>query len=317
MNSQGNWTANLGIATMRGEYTTDWSEISAAATFVAIRSCSFTCFSNATWSVASLPARRSRMARISIEEVHKSYRRCGGTQAFSLEIADGEFVVLVGPSGMWQVDDAQDPGWLGARLPAAGCCWAAVMSRMWRRGERDVAMVFQNYALYPHLTVRRILASACGCGRCKAGNRQAGGRGRQDSRRRTPAQSQAESAVGRPKAESCAWTGDRQGAAGVPDGRASVQSRRQTAGAYEGGDQRLAPARPHPLTTVYVTHDQIEAMTMADRVVLMREGEIQQIADPDTLFQQPKNLFVAGFIGSPGMNLVEVDVVEEDRRSRA
>ena len=58
------------------------------------------------------------------------------------------------------------------------------------------------------------------------------------------------------------------------------------------------------VTTVYVTHDQIEAMTMADRVVLMREGEIQQIADPDTLFLRPVNLFVAGFIGSPGMNLV-------------
>jgi len=67
------------------------------------------------------------------------------------------------------------------------------------------------------------------------------------------------------------------------------------------------------VTTAYVTHDQIEAMTMADRVVLMREGVIQQIADPDTLFREPDNLFVAGFIGSPGMNLVAATVEQKNQ----
>ncbi len=181
-------------------------------------------------------------------------------------------------------------------------------------GDRDIAMVFQNYALYPHLSVRRNMGFGL-------------------KMRKTPAAEierrvvEAARILGidhlldrRPRALS---GGQRQR---VALGRAIVREpqaflmdeplsnldaklRVHTRAEISALHKRLG------VTTIYVTHDQIEAMTMADRIVIMRDGVIQQIADPDTMFRRPANLFVAGFIGSPGMNFLRSPVEARDGRA--
>ena len=246
------------------------------------------------------------MANISIRNVHKSYGAHEVLKPFSLEIADGEFIVLVGPSGcgkstMLKILAGLEPAsggdiYLGEREVTDLA-----------PGDRDIAMVFQNYALYPHLTVRENI----GFGLKMRGTPKAEIERRVlEAARTLEVEKYLER---RPKDLS---GGQRQR---VALGRAIV--RQPQAFLMDEPLSNLdAKLRVHMraeigalhqrlgVTTVYVTHDQIEAMTMADRVVIMRDGEIQQIADPDTLFQRPDNLFVAGFIGSPGMNFLSADV---------
>ncbi len=246
------------------------------------------------------------MARISIENVHKNYGDFAALQPFSLEIEDGEFVVLVGPSGcgkstMLKILAGLEPA-SGGRIMLGGRDVTDFAP-----GDRDIAMVFQNYALYPHLTVRQNIGFGL----------KMRGMSRSDIDRKVE---EAGKTLGvahlldrKPRALS---GGQRQR---VALGRAIVREP-QAFLMDEPLSNLDAKLRVHMraeisalhnrigVTTVYVTHDQIEAMTMADRVVLMRDGTIQQIADPDTLFRKPVNLFVAGFIGSPGMNLVSTKV---------
>jgi len=242
------------------------------------------------------------MAKISIENVHKDYGDFTALHPFSLEIQDGEFVVLVGPSGcgkstMLKILAGLEPATGGQiRLDDRDVTDLAP-------GDRDIAMVFQNYALYPHLTVRQNIGF--GLKMRKVSSNQIARK-----------VEEAAKTLGvshlldrKPKALS---GGQRQR---VALGRAIVREP-QAFLMDEPLSNLDAKLRVHMraeisalhnrigVTTVYVTHDQIEAMTMADRVVLMRDGVIQQIADPDTLFQKPVNLFAAGFIGSPGMNLL-------------
>ncbi|WP_298356525.1 ABC transporter ATP-binding protein [uncultured Litoreibacter sp.] len=246
------------------------------------------------------------MASISIQNLHKSYGTLNVLKEFSLDIEDGEFVVLVGPSGCGKSTILK---LLAGLEPASG---GKIM--LGDRdvtdvapGERDIAMVFQNYALYPHLTV----AQNIGFGLKMRKMSQA----EIDRRVMEAAKTLAVDPYlnRRPKDLS---GGQRQR---VALGRAIV--REPLAFMMDEPLSNLdAKLRVHMraeigalhkrvgVTTVYVTHDQVEAMTMADRVVLMRNGEIQQIADPDTLFQKPDNLFVASFIGSPGMNFVSSPV---------
>ena len=249
------------------------------------------------------------MARINIDNVHKSYGDVEALKPFSLEIADGEFVVLVGPSGcgkstMLKILAGLEPA-SGGRVMLGDRDVTDVAP-----GDRDVAMVFQNYALYPHLTVRQNIGFGL---RMRGMSRSEIDRRVVDAGRMLGVEHLLDR---KPRALS---GGQRQR---VALGRAIVREP-QAFLMDEPLSNLDAKLRVHMraeisalhnrirVTTVYVTHDQIEAMTMADRVVLMREGAIQQIADPDTLFQEPSNLFVAGFIGSPGMNLVKVEVEDD------
>ena len=246
------------------------------------------------------------MAGIRIENVRKSFGALEVLKGFSLDVADGEFVVLVGPSGCGKstmlkilagLDDATSGQILIGDREVTDVA----------PGERDVAMVFQNYALYPHLTV----AKNMGFGLKMRGMARA----EIDRRVREAAKIlDVEHLLDRrPKQLS---GGQRQR---VALGRAIVREP-QAFLMDEPLSNLDAKLRVHMraeigalhkrlgVTTIYVTHDQIEAMTMADRIVIMRDGAIQQIADPDTMFQHPANLFVAGFIGSPGMNFMRSTV---------
>ncbi|MBZ6077213.1 ABC transporter ATP-binding protein [Microvirga puerhi] len=246
------------------------------------------------------------MAGIHIERVTKSYGQLAVLKDFSLEVKDGEFVVFVGPSGCGKSTMLK----ILAGLEEASSGSIRIGGRDvtdLAPGDRDIAMVFQNYALYPHLTVRKNMGF---------GLKMRGTDSTEIDRRVTD----AAKILGvehlldrRPKALS---GGQRQR---VALGRAIVREpqaflmdeplsnldaklRVHTRAEISALHKRLG------VTTIYVTHDQIEAMTMADRIVIMRDGIIQQIADPDTMFRKPANLFVAGFIGSPGMNFLRATV---------
>ena len=171
--------------------------------------------------------------------------------------------------------------------------------------DRDIAMVFQNYALYPHMTVAENigfhLQASSKVPKAEIDQRVREAAGLLDLDR-VP-RPQAGQAVGRSAPARGDGTGDRAPAAGVPDGRAAVEPRRQAPRADADPDRRSCSAGLG-VTTVYVTHDQVEAMTMGDRVAVLKDGMLQQCATPKRLFNRPANTFVAGFIGSPAMNLL-------------
>src|SRR5215204_3645627 len=246
------------------------------------------------------------MAGVTFSDVGKVYP--DGTRAvgdMDLEIADGEFMVLVGPSGCGKTTALR----MVAGLEEIG---EGVVNHVPAR-DRDIAMVFQSYALYPHLTVYENIAF---------GLRLRGmPKGEIDKRVRDAARILAldEFLDRKPRALS---GGQRQR---VAMGRAIVRE----PAAYlmdEPLSNLDAKLRVHMraeiaslqnqlgVTTIYVTHDQVEAMTMGDRVAVMRKGELQQVAAPQELYERPVNLFVGGFIGSPAMNLVEATI---ERRNGA
>lgn len=246
------------------------------------------------------------MANISIRNVSKSYGALNVLRPFSLEIENGEFVVLVGPSGcgkstMLKILAGLEPATEGQIF--IGDREVTDLAP----GDRDIAMVFQNYALYPHLTVRQNI----GFGLKMRGTDKTEIDRRVDDAARilevTPYLDR------KPKDLS---GGQRQR---VALGRAIVRQPQaflmdeplSNLDAKLRVNMRAEIGALHKrigVTTVYVTHDQVEAMTMADRVVIMQGGIIQQIAAPDELFNNPANLFVAGFIGSPGMNFLNSEL---------
>ena len=168
--------------------------------------------------------------------------------------------------------------------------------------DRDIAMVFQNYALYPHMTVAENMAFALKMAKVPQEERDQAGRRRRRSCwtwRRSGAQ--AEGAVRWSAAAGGDGSCDRAAAAGVLHGRAAVQPGRQDAGVDPHRHRQAAGAARG--TTVYVTHDQVEAMTMGDRVAVIKVGDSSRSTPRWALYDRPVNLFVAGFIGSPAMNL--------------
>jgi multiple sugar transport system ATP-binding protein len=229
-----------------------------------------------------------------------------GTRAVSgmdLEIRDSEFMVLVGPSGCGKTTALRMVAGLESISEGVLRIGDRVVNHLPAR-DRDIAMVFQSYALYPHLTVYDNIAF--GLRLRKTPKEELDGRVREAAH----ILGLTDFLERKPRALS---GGQRQR---VAMGRAIVRQPQ----AYlmdEPLSNLDAKLRVHMraeiaslqndlgVTTIYVTHDQVEAMTMGDRVAVMRKGELQQVAPPQELYERPVNLFVGGFIGSPAMNLVE------------
>jgi multiple sugar transport system ATP-binding protein len=248
------------------------------------------------------------MADVIFDKVEKVYDNdVHAVHDLSLEIRDGEFVVLVGPSGCGKTTALRMVAGLEEITDGKVSIGGRVVNDLTPK-ERDIAMVFQNYALYPHLSVSDNIGFGLRL-------------------RKTPKNvvderiAWAAKLLGltpylhrRPKELS---GGQRQR---VAMGRAIVRQPQvflmdeplSNLDAKLRVQMRAEIARiQHEVgvTTIYVTHDQVEAMTMGDRVAVMRRGELQQMAEPQKLYNAPNNLFVASFIGSPAMNIVEADVV--------
>ena len=249
------------------------------------------------------------MADIVLEDVWKVYP--GGTEAvraLDLDIADGEFIVLVGPSGCGKTTALRMVAGLEEISKGEVRIGGRVVNDVPPK-ERDIAMVFQNYALYPHMSVYDNMAFGLKLAKVPKPDI--------DERVREAARilDLRELLDRKPKALS---GGQRQR---VAMGRAIVRHPQaflmdeplSNLDAKLRVQMRAEIARiQHDLgvTTIYVTHDQTEAMTMGDRVAVIRKGMLQQVDTPQTLYERPVNLFVAGFIGSPAMNLVEVELTE-------
>jgi multiple sugar transport system ATP-binding protein len=247
------------------------------------------------------------MARIAIEGVTKVFR--GGVVAVddvSIEVGDGEFLVLVGPSGCGKTTLLRIVAGLEEVTDGEVVIGDTLVTDMPPR-DRDVAMVFQNYALYPHMTVAENLSIGLRLRRQpKAEVRErvaavAHILGLEPLLERRPAElsggQRQRVAMGRAMVrEPQAFLMDEP--LSNLDAKLRVQMRAE-----------LARIRDRvKTTTVYVTHDQIEAMTLGDRVAVMREGVVQQLDTPQNLYRRPANLFVAAFIGSPSMNLLEARI---------
>ncbi len=247
------------------------------------------------------------MARILLEEVTKVFP--GDVVAVdhvSMEIADGEFMVLVGPSGCGKSTLLRIVAGLEELTEGEVVIGERVVTDTAPR-DRDIAMVFQNYALYPHMTVRQNLSIGLRLRRRPKSeitakvNDVAQILGLEPLLDRKPAAlsggQRQRVAMGRAMVrEPQAFLMDEP--LSNLDAKLRVQMR---------GELARLRDRLHT-TTIYVTHDQVEAMTLGDRVAVMRDGVVQQLDAPQELYHRPANLFVAAFIGSPSMNLFEAQV---------
>src|SRR2546421_6470401 len=253
------------------------------------------------------------MAAVSFDGVTKTYP--DGTTAvnsLSLDISEGEFVVLVGPSGCGKTTALRMVAGLEDITSGEIRIGDRVVNDLAPR-QRDIAMVFQNYALYPHKSVYDNLAFGLRMRKVpKAEQRRrveeiARKLGLADMLQRRPAQlsggQRQRVAMGRAIVrEPKAFLMDEP--LSNLDAKLRVQMRAEIA--------RIQQALK--VTTLYVTHDQVEAMTMGHRVAVMRDGVLQQVDTPQRLYDAPANLFVASFVGSPPMNLFEVDVEQDGSR---
>jgi multiple sugar transport system ATP-binding protein len=242
------------------------------------------------------------MSALSIQCVTKAFGAVEVVHGVSFDIADGEFVVLVGPSGcgkstlLRMIAGLEDVS--GGEIRIGDRVVNQVRPR-----DRDVAMVFQNYALYPHMTVARNMGFSL---RLRGERREVIDRkvkeaasvlGLDEYLDRYPRQlsggQRQRVAMGRSIVRNPRVFLFDEPLSNL-DARLRVQMRAEIRTLH----QRLKT------TTVYVTHDQIEAMTMADRIVVLKDGRVEQIGAPLELYDRPTNLFVAGFIGSPAMNVL-------------
>ena len=243
------------------------------------------------------------MAAVAFREIRKSFGKTQILHGISLDIADGEFMVLVGPSGCGKSTMLRMLAGLEDITDGSIAIDGRVVNDVESK-DRDVAMVFQSYALYPHMTVRDNMGFSL---RLRKERRQL-----IDERVTTAAKIlNLEAYLQRYPRELSG--GQRQR---VAMGRAIVRDPKVFLfdEPLSNLDAKLRVAMRSEIkalhqrlktTTVYVTHDQVEAMTMADRIVVMHDGRIEQIGTPLDLYDRPDNLFVAQFIGSPAMNVVE------------
>jgi multiple sugar transport system ATP-binding protein len=251
------------------------------------------------------------MAQIVLDHVDKVYQ--GGVKALddlNLEVKEGEFMVLVGPSGCGKSTALRSIAGLEEITGGTISIGSKVVNDLPPK-DRDIAMVFQNYALYPHMTVEENLAFGLKLRKTP----------KSEIKRRVGEAAKMlglEPYLGRKPAALSG--GQRQR---VAMGRAIVREPQaflmdeplSNLDAKLRVSMRAALNQLHErlgITTVYVTHDQVEAMTLGDRVCVLRDGRLQQVDTPQRLFESPVNLFVAGFIGSPAMNFVLADLVTQD-----
>ncbi|MEO8244014.1 MAG: sn-glycerol-3-phosphate ABC transporter ATP-binding protein UgpC [bacterium] len=243
------------------------------------------------------------MGTVSLRDLRKSFGSVDIIKGVTLEIADGEFVVLVGPSGCGKSTLLRMVAGLEEVTSGDVAVDGVIITRMAPK-DRDIAMVFQNYALYPHFTVEKNMGYAlklAGVPKAEVRrvvNQTAESLGLTDYLQRYPKELSG---------------GQRQR---VATGRAIVRNpkvflfdeplsnldaklRVQMRSEIRDLQKRLG------VTSIYVTHDQIEAMTMADKIVVLRGGLVEQVGTPLELYDRPANTFVATFIGSPAMNLME------------
>ncbi len=255
------------------------------------------------------------MAEVVFEGVSKVYR--DGTRAvdkLDLEIADGEFMVLVGPSGCGKTTALRMVGGLESITEGTIRIGQRIVNNLSPKS-RDIAMVFQSYALYPHLSVADNIGFALKTKKVP----------KDEIRRRVLETARMLDLEPHLKRKPRALSGGQRQR--VAMGRAIIREpqaflmdeplsnldaklRVQMRAEIKKLQSNLG------VTTVYVTHDQIEAMTMGDRVSVMRKGVLQQVAPPEELYHRPRNVFVAGFIGSPAMNMLEATVVRENGSTR-
>jgi multiple sugar transport system ATP-binding protein len=247
------------------------------------------------------------MASVTYDHVTKQFDGTVAVKDLFIDVEDGEFLVLVGPSGCGKSTALRMLAGLEEVTDGRILIGERVVNNL-APGARDVAMVFQSYALYPHMTVYDNLAF--GLRNKNFPKREV------DERVRRAAGILAMEALLKRKPKQLSG-GQRQR---VALGRAIV---REPAAflmdePLSNLDAQLRVAtraeilklqRNLDTTTIYVTHDQVEAMTMGDRIAVMSEGVLQQIGTPEQLYTKPNNVFVAGFIGSPAMNLIPAGVV--------
>src|SRR6201981_2509537 len=247
------------------------------------------------------------MAQVSLRKVVKRFDDTEAGRGIDLDIADKEFVVLVGPSGCGKTTTLRMIAGLEEISAGEIAVDGEVVNDVPPK-DRDMAMVFQNYALYPHMTVYETMSFGL---RLKRYPKDEIARRVREAARILDITELLES---KPRQLS---GGQRQR---VAMGRAIVRNPKvflfdeplSNLDAKLRVQMRTEIKRVHQkvrTTTVYVTHDQVEAMTLADRVVVMNAGRIEQIGTPHELYHNPKTRFVAGFIGSPAMNFVNARVV--------
>ncbi|QRM57199.1 sn-glycerol-3-phosphate ABC transporter ATP-binding protein UgpC [Sinorhizobium sp. BG8] len=251
------------------------------------------------------------MASIELRGVTKSFGSADIIKGIDLDIADGEFVALVGPSGCGKSTLLR----IISGLESASGGDIALDGRIVNEAnprERNVAMVFQSYALYPHMTVAENMAF----------NLKLSGKSKQEIRERVDEAARMLDLTGLLERKPGQLSGGQRQR--VAMGRAIVRNpsvflfdeplsnldaklRVQMRGEIKLLHQRVKT------TAVYVTHDQIEAMTLADRIVVLNGGNIEQIGTPLELYNRPANMFVAGFIGSPAMNFLNAQLKRTER----
>jgi multiple sugar transport system ATP-binding protein len=246
------------------------------------------------------------MARVAMRSLNKKYDEVHAVKDVNLDIRDKEFLVLVGPSGCGKTTTLRMVAGLESITSGSVLINEKVVNQL-APMDRDIAMVFQNYALYPHMSVYDNMAFGLKMRKfdrseiAKRVNEAAEILGIHDYLKRKPRQLSG---------------GQRQR---VALGRAIVRHPQvflfdeplSNLDAKLRVQMRVELKKLHErlgTTAIYVTHDQVEAMTLGDRVVVMRDGWVQQVGDPMELYNEPANRFVAGFIGSPAMNFANVRI---------
>jgi len=249
------------------------------------------------------------MAEVHLENLHKTYGGVIAVKDLSLHIADHEFVVLVGPSGCGKSTTLRMIAGLEDITSGTISIGNRVVNGLQPK-DRDIAMVFQNYALYQHMSVYDNLAFGLRNRRVSEAQIDAAVRGAArilsiepllDRRpRQLSGGQQQRVALGR-----CIVRNPKVFLFDEPLSNLDAQLRAQMRLEIKELRQRV------PTTSVFVTHDQVEAMTLGDRIVVMKDGLMQQVGTPLDLYRRPLNRFVASFIGSPAMNFLEMTVAAE------